>query len=417
MGSLLSFLRGNNGGSPTISAADIEAAHSRVRTYFDPTPLILSPGFSEKFKCEVYLKWDSQLSTGSFKERGVINFLSLLSANEKSRGVCAASAGNHALALSLYARKLGIPALIVMPLAAPLVKVQSTRAHGAEVLLHGATFHEAYAHAEELAKKRGFIFVPPFDDPRVVAGQASCGVEICAQLDSFDAIYVPVGGGGLVSGIALALKERRPDTQIIGAESAWAAALREPGHATRKVGAVTIADGIAVKTRGKYTTPIIETHVSKMVTLNEEQIADAIIDLLKVERSVVEGAGAAGVAALLASPPQPAWKRVVVVISGSNIDLNLLSRLIERGMAKEGRLLTLQVSIPDTPGSLQSTTGIIAKAGGNILQVLHDRSYSRAPGNVEVTFSMEIRDRNHQDEIIAGLHSAGLGVCVLSSNW
>lgn len=397
--------------APAFPAFDFGSALTCVRRFFPPTALTHSPALSELADREVYLKWDNKLRTGSFKERGAVNFLSNLSSTERRRGVCAASAGNHALALSYYARKFRIPCTLVMPVFAPLVKVQASKRLGAEVISYGNNFDEAYTYAEDLARRTRKIYVPAFDHPKIIEGQGTAGLEIMDQLPDVDAIVVPIGGGGLISGIGLAVKGKRPRIGLIGVQSEWAVKARATisGHLSTQFSG-TIADGIAVKRVGVYTDPIMKSIVDSFVAVSENEIANAVVRVLEHERTVVEGAGAAGVAALLSGKIPKRYKRIAIMACGSNIDMNVLSRLIERDMAQHDRLLRLKVSLPDRPGSLRRATGILAEQGGNVLEVIHDRSFSREPVNVDISFVLEVRDARHRGQILAALAKEGLTV-------
>ncbi len=335
-----------------------------------------------------------------------------LEPEQRAQGVCAASAGNHALALSYHAQQLGIPCLIVMPKHAPLVKVQSTKNRGAEVLLDGDTFQESYAIAEKLSRERGRIFVPPFDHPLIIAGQGTAGLEIAQSGIDFDSVIVPCGGGGLLSGIATALKSLKPECFILGVQSEWAVQHRSPHYAkpTMVFADTSIADGIAVKTLGHYTEPIIERLVDSVVTVSENLIARSIISFLENERSVVEGAGAAGLAAILGDHLPERYQKPVIMVCGSNIDVNLLSRLIEWDMGERDRLVRINVSVPDRPGSLSAIAGVIAQLGGNVLEVNHDRSFSHIPGNVDIAFLIEVRSIDHKIELLGEMRAKGIVV-------
>jgi len=401
--------------TPSIctNLAAIEAAYTRIRAALPLTPLTHSTALSEITGREIHIKWENRHRTGSFKERGAVNFVSVHGAESKN-GVCAASAGNHALALSYHAARAGIPCHIVMPVSAPLVKVQSTRKTGAEVILHGNTFDEAYAYGVKLAEEKGYSYCPAFDHPTVIAGQGTAGLEIMEQLADFDSVIVPIGGGGLISGISTAIKSKRPDVFFLGVQSEWVVTARakklDPAAPQPLIPPTSIADGIAVKTIGKLTAPIIAQNVDQVVTVSENEIANAIMRLLELERTVVEGAGAAGVAALLSGYLPATCKKTAVVVCGSNIDTSVLSRLIERDMAQRNRLLRLLVSVPDRPGSLHATTGIVARLGANVLQVYHDRSSTSLPGNVDIAFVLEVRDEPHKRGVIEGLRDAALAV-------
>ena len=397
--------------SPAPAPEEFQAAYHNVRRFFPPSPLTFSPLVSELLGGNIYFKWDNKLRTGSFKERGAIHFLLALKARERARGVCAASAGNHALALSFYAKRLKAPCTIVMPVLAPLIKVQSSQRAGAEVILHGNNFNEAYQYAAKLARKRGLIFVPAFDHPLIIAGQGSAGIEILEQLPEVDSIVVPVGGGGLISGIAAAIKQRKKAVRVFGVQSEWAASWRKrknPHELLFQAG--TIADGIAVKHIGTVTGPVIKNYVDSMTTVTEDEIANAIMRLLELERTVVEGAGAAAFAALLAGRIPKGAKNTVVMACGSNIDMNILSRLIERDMAKHARLLRIKVSLPDRPGSLHVVSGLLAEMRANVLEVTHDRSFSKIPGNVDVSFLLEVRNKAHKLDILSRLRRVGLDI-------
>jgi threonine dehydratase len=388
--------------------SDIEAARARIAPYLPVTPATQALSLSDEFKRTIYLKWDNKLRTGSFKERGALNFLLSLDAPTLARGVCTASAGNHALGLSFHAQRLSTPCHIVMPASAPLVKIQSCRAFGAEVTFK-PTFAEALEYAQVLASERGLTYVPPFDHEWIVHGQGVAGLEALEQIPDFDSVIIPVGGGGYASGVATAIKAKRPDVFILGVCSEWAAEFRRnPASHQGPVVPMTIADGIAVKTIGKVTAPILDKRVDQIVPVSEWAIARAIILLLEHEHVVVEGAGAAGLAGLISGHLPEQCKKPLIFICGSNIDTNLLSRLIEHDMAEKGRLLRATITLPDRPGMLHTITGIIAGEGANILQVTHDRSYAKIPGYVEITVLMEVRDRDHADSVISSLTRAGL---------
>jgi len=405
MVSFLSQLWGS--AATTVTIDDIIKARERISPHLPPTPLSISPQLSELAGLEIHVKWENYHRTGSFKERGACNFLYQLNSSERRRGVCAASLGNHALALSYHSKKAGIPCRLVMPATAPLIKVESCRNNGAEIIQVGGTFMEAYDAALDLAKETRAHFVSAFDDARIVAGQGTCGLEILEQLSEFDAIIVPMGGGGLLSGIALAIKHSRPKTFILGVHSDWVT--KPPINKENQIFAgSSIADGIAVKRPGNVTLPIIEKHVDACVSLSEDEIASSIIHFLEAERSVVEGAGAVGIGAILKGALPRHLTKAVVIVSGSNIDMNLLSRLIERDMAKRGRLLQLKVSVPDRPGSLHILTGILAKSGANVLEVMHDRSSTDIPGNVEITFLVEVRNSDHKRAVVSDISNAGV---------
>jgi threonine dehydratase len=391
---------------------DILRARAFVSSTIAVTPLTLSPSLSEQVGREVYLKWDNKLKTGSFKERGAINFLNCLSKEDRAKGVCAASAGNHALALSYYAAKFGVDCQIVMPINAPLVKIEATEKTGARVILHGYSFDEAYNYALKLSEDTCSVFVSAFDDYRIMAGQGTCGLEILEQLEDFDSIIIPIGGGGLISGIASAIKEKKPDIFIMGVMSEWVVQMRQQKADAEKplISPPTIGDGIGVKTIGKLTKPIIDKLVDKIVSVSELSMARAVVRLLETEKTVVEGSGAAALAALLDGCLPEKFKRTILLACGSNIDMNVLSRLIEREMGERGRILRISVSVPDRPGSLHAITGLIAKNGANVLQCFHDRSFSKLPGNVEISLLLEVRNKKHRADILSCLEDNMISV-------
>jgi threonine dehydratase len=390
------------------SLSDIQAARARISPHLPVTPVTKGITLSEDLGRTVYLKWDNKLRTGSFKERGALNFLLNMSSDALSKGVCAASAGNHALGLSFHAHRLGVPCHLFMPANAPIVKVESCRKLGAYVSLQ-QTLNDSFAAAKELSSKEGITYVPPFDHEWTVCGQGVAALELLEQLPDFDSIIVPIGGGGYAAGIAAAVKQIRPEVYVLGVCSEWAMHVRKhpESHAAPIIPA-TIADGIAVKTIGNVTGPILDKYVDSIVSVSEVAIANAIISLLEHEHVVVEGAGAAAFAGLLEHHLPDRYKAPVVFISGSNIDMNLLSRLIERNMAERDRLLKVSVSLPDRPGMLHTISGIIASRGANVLQVFHDRFYTEIPGYVDITVVMEVRDRAHGVEIVEELTRAGL---------
>ena len=353
--------------------------------------------------------------TGSFKERGAANRLLQLSADERGRGVVTASAGNHGLAVALHAARLGVPATIVMPEWAPLIKVTSARRHGAEVILHGENFDEARACASEVSAARGRVMVPPFDDDAVIAGQGTLGLELLEQCPEMDAVIVPVGGGGLIAGVALAVKARRPGARVIGVQSEAFPSMRRALDEGRRVevpAAATIADGIAVRVVATRTLDVARALVDTVVTVSEEEIANAILLLLEIEKTVVEGAGATPLAALLNRQIDLAGATVVLVLSGGNIDVTMLSRIIERGLVKDARLVRLDVLLLDRPGALARLGDVIADVRANIVHIEHDRAFSRfaAIGETEVELTLETTGRDHIDALKARLAAAGYRV-------
>ena len=396
-----------------LTLKDIQEARERIRETLPITPLTYSKELRELTGRDIFCKWDNKFKTGSFKERGAVNTIKSLVEAGETGGICAASAGNHALALSHYSGKHNLPCKIVMPLSAPLVKVQKTRATGAEVILNGSTLYESTDHALEISHKESLTYISPFDNHTIMAGQGTAGLEILDQLDDFDSVIVPVGGGGYISGISTALKESgKKDVFVLGVQSEWAVNYQSGAQKDNRatIQPTTIADGIAVKKIGKLTAPVIEKYVDELVTIQESEIADAVIQFLEREKTLVEGAGASGLAAVLAGKLPEKYKRPVILVCGSNIDINVLARLIERDMRARGRLLNIDVSVPDRPGSLHTTAGLLACAGANVLSVLHDRAATRIPGNVHITFHCEVIDEEHKQNIVKTLEESGIKV-------
>jgi threonine dehydratase len=398
-----------------IELADIERARDRLRGVIHETPCAFSQTLSDITKARCFVKLENLQMTGSFKERGAANLLLQLSPEEMRRGVISASAGNHGLAVAFHAERLGTPAVIVMPEWAPLIKVTSARRHGAEVVLSGANFDEACDRAWQIAAERGLVFVHPFDDDRVIAGQGTLGLELLDQQPDMDTLVVPVGGGGLIGGVALAVKSRRPETRIIGvAAEALPAMLRalDEGRRVTLPPAPTIADGIAVRQVGERTLALAAKYVDEFVTVTEEELANAILLLLEIEKTVVEGAGAAPLAALLNRSLGADGSRVVLVLSGGNIDVTMISRIIERGLVKDGRLVRLGVVLRDRPGALARLTGLIAEERANIVHIEHDRAFSRwaAIGETEVEVTLETSGRAQIDSLKTRLVAAGYRV-------
>ncbi|MFO7245663.1 MAG: threonine ammonia-lyase [Thermaerobacter sp.] len=395
-----------------LPAAAVEEAARLLEGRVVRTPLLplLAPGAGGEAR--VWLKAENLQRTGSFKIRGALNCLARLEPQQRRRGVVAASAGNHAQGVALAAAQAGVPALIVMPASAPMVKVESTRSYGAEVVLAGDTFDQAYAEASRLQRERGAFFVHPFDDPHVIAGQGTVGLEILADMDDVDQIVVPVGGGGLISGIAAYVKQRRPGVRVVGVQPRAAPALYRSIQAGRLVpgeSARTIADGLAVKEPRERTFQLIRRYVDDMVLVEEDEIAAAIFMLLERSRLVVEGAGAAAVAALESGRVRPGSGRTVAVVSGGNIDINLIARIIERGLVADGRYVRLAAQVADRPGSLHRLLGVVAREGANVVTVSHERLDPAVPlGDTEVGLVVETRNRAHAEQLIAAIRAEGI---------
>jgi threonine dehydratase len=396
-----------------IKLADIEAARARLAGAIDQTPCQLSMTLSRLCGCQAYFKFENLQMTGSFKERGALNKLLLLSETERAAGVIAASAGNHAQGVAYHATRLGVESTIVMPTPTPLIKVSNTRDLGGKVILHGSNYDEALAHAKQLSAEQGLTFVHAFDDDAIIAGQGTIGLELLDEKTSFDAVIIPVGGGGMISGVALALKENRPEIRVIGVEPERFASMQAAMAAGRPVevpAQQTIADGLAVKIAGKRTAEIVARYVDEIVTVTEDEIASAILKLLEIEKTVAEGGGAAGLAALLFGKISGLdGKNVAVIISGGNIDPTLLSKIIGRGLAKDGRLVRIRAMMRDRPGELARICQIAAHLGANILEVSHNRAFSDLGiGSVEVDLTLETRGVEHVQELLTVLREEGI---------
>jgi len=394
-----------------IQLSDIQAALGRIRADIRVSPCTHSETFSGLTRSHIYLKLDNQQRTGAFKERGALNKLLTLTPEERTHGVIAASAGNHAQGVSYHAGRHGVRARIVMPLPTPLTKVSATRAYGAEVLLHGANYDEAYGKAVEQSRQDSLTLIHAFDDDAVIAGQGTLGLEILEQHPSVEAIVSPIGGGGLIGGIACAVKESRPSVKVFGVQPARIPSMKAAvaqGKPVTLESAKTIADGIAVRRAGDRTLPLVQKYVDDIVTVEEEEIANAILLLLEREKTLAEGAGAAAIAAVLNRKLPLEGKRVAVLVCGGNIDVTLLARIIERGLVKDGRLVRLRVHLPDYPGALHRLTGILADHRANIVETAYDRAYHGVNlGDTAIDITMETRGPEHIAELLSALVSAG----------
>lgn len=394
-----------------IQLSDIHAGLGRIRADIRVSPCTYSEAFSAVTRNSIFLKLDNQQRTGAFKERGALNKLLTMTAEERSRGVIAASAGNHAQGVSYHAGRHGIRARIVMPLPTPLTKVSATKAYGAEVLLHGANYDEAYEKAVEQSRDEGLTLIHAFDDDAVIAGQGSLGLEILQQHPDIEVVVSPIGGGGLIGGIACAVKESKPDVKVYGVQPSRIPSMKmavEQGKPVTLQSAKTIADGIAVRRAGDRTLPLVQKYVDDIVTVEEEEIANAILLLLEREKTLAEGAGAAAIAAVLNRKLALEGKRVAVLVCGGNIDVTLLSRIIERGLVKDGRLVRLRVHLPDYPGALYRLTGLLAEHRANIVETAYDRAYHGVNlGDTAIDITMETRGPDHIAELISALEHAG----------
>jgi threonine dehydratase len=400
---------------PMPSLADVRSARERIRDAVVLTPLVRATGLEDQLTAALHIKLESLQRTGSFKDRGALNRLLDLSAEEKTRGVVTASAGNHAQAVAYHGARLGIAVEVVMPEHTPLIKVANTRRFGAGVRFHGATLAEAMVEARRLEKEEHRVLVHAYDDERVIAGQGTIGLELLDQRPDVTTVVVPIGGGGLISGIAVAMKEQRPDIRVVGVEASAAAsalASRRAGRIVAIESADTIADGIAVKRPGDLTFPLIERYVDDIIAVDEVEIAAAVHTLLERQKLLAEGAGAVALAGL--STGKIAVQRgeaVVMILSGGNIDLNLAGRIVDRGLVADGRLARLAVTVPDRPGSLALLTELIAEAGGNVLEVAHGRAFADiSVRDVEIVMLLETRGTEHGNAIIKLLDEHGVAV-------
>ncbi|MDP3810224.1 MAG: threonine ammonia-lyase [Hydrogenophaga sp.] len=398
-----------------LELKDIQAAAARLAGHVLDTPFVESRTISQLTGCQVFLKFENLQYTASFKERGACNKLAQLSADERASGVIAMSAGNHAQGVAYHAHRLGIRAVIVMPRFTPGVKVERTRGFGAEVLLHGDTLDESRSHARELAEREGLVFVHPYDDEAIIAGQGTLALEMLREQPDLDTLVVAIGGGGLIAGMATAAKAIRPDIEIIGVQTERFPAMVNAIKGTHlPQGTSTIAEGIAVGTPGVITEAIVRQKVDDLLLVDEGDIEQAIVMLLEIEKTLVEGAGAAGLAALIKHPQRFAGKRVGLVLCGGNIDPMLLASIIERGMVRAGRLARIQVNARDVPGNLARITATVAEAGANIDEVHHQRAFTLlAAQNVAIELVLQTRGREHIAQVIERLQQAGFETALL----
>ena len=393
--------------APTF--AEIREAAERIKGQVVRTPCLRSETLSAITGADVWVKFENLQFTSSFKERGALNKLTQLTAEERGVGVIAMSAGNHAQGVARHAQRLGIPATIVMPRFTPQVKIQHTRDFGARVILEGDSLSDAGAHARALTEREGYTFVHPYDDPAIIAGQGTCGMEMLEDAPEIDVMVIPVGGGGLISGCAIGGQGLKPDLEVVGVEvESYAACQQRLAGIPISVGGTTIAEGIAVRDIGALPMSIIQQRVSEVLLVSEIQIEEAIILFLTVEKSVSEGAGAAALAALLAHPQRFKGRKVGLVLCGGNIDTRLLTAVLLRGMVRDGRLLRLKVDIADSPGSLAAVAKIIADGGGNVLEVQHERLFGASNAkSTDIEFTIEVRNRHQGIEIQNSLMGAG----------
>ena len=398
-----------------ITLADVRAAQTRIAAQLSNTPCLHSRTLTQLTGAQIYIKFENLQFTASFKERGALNRLLQLSEPERRRGVCTMSAGNHGQAVAYHAHRLGIPATIVMPRHTPFVKVQHTRSHAATVVLHGDTLAEAFEHSQQIMSDQGLTFVHPYDDPEVMAGQGTIALEMLATQPDLEQLVIPIGGGGLISGMAVAARAMSPAIEIIGVQST-----SYPSMPAALTGAEalctgnTIAEGIAVKWAGLLTREVVRALVADIVLVNENELERGIALLLNVEKTVAEGAGAASLAAILAQPERCRGRKVGVILSGGNIDPRLLASVIMRELVREQRIVTLRIPIADQPGALSRVTHVIGEQGGNILDVFHRRLSMNVPAkSATLELSFESRDSGHAETIVAAVRAAGFEPVVL----
>ncbi len=392
-----------------VTPADVQAAAAAIRGAVLATACNQSRTLGEICGCNIWLKFENLQFTASFKERGALNRLQALSADERKRGVIAMSAGNHAQGVAYHARRLGIPATIVMPVGTPMVKVENTRRHGAEVIISGETLEEAGGFVRDHGAAHGMTLIHPYDDPLVIAGQGTVGLEMLTAVPELDTLVVPIGGGGLISGIAIAARALNPALQIVGVEAALYPSMYNAIKGSElPMRGDTLAEGIAVKSPGRITTEIIRTLVDDIMLVSEPEIERAVAALISIEKTVVEGAGAAGLAAVLAHPERFAGRNVGLVLSGGNIDTRLIASVLTREFAREGRLTQLTIDIVDRPGQLAAVSHLLGDVGANIIEVSHQRTFSDLPAKATLLgLVIETRDQAHLDEVMVALALGG----------
>jgi threonine dehydratase len=393
----------------TVTPDDIGRAAARLAGRVVRTPCLHSETLSAIAGCEVWLKFENLQFTASFKERGALNRLAQLTEAERARGVLAVSAGNHAQGVALHARRLGIPATIVMPRFTPSVKVEATRAFGPRIVLEGDTFDDARARGLDLAREEGLVFVHPYDDAQVIAGQGTIALEMLDEVPDLDTLVIAVGGGGLISGVAVAARARRPGIEVIGVQTERYPAMHDAFHGTsHPQGSGSIAEGIAVERPGELTARLVREHVADMLLVGEGDIEHAIVTLLEIEKTVVEGAGAAGLAALLVHRARFAGRRVGLVLCGGNIDPLLLAAIVRREMVRSGRLARLRIEVRDRPGALAAMTAALAAAGANVEEIQHQRIFGALSAELAaVEVVVQTRGESHVAEVLATLAAAG----------
>ena len=395
---------------PTID--DIRAATKRIDGAVIRTPMLVSRTLSEVIGAEVWLKFENLQFTAAYKERGALNKLLQLTPEERARGVIAASAGNHAQAVAYHAKRLGIPAVIVMPESTPTVKVTQTEGHGAKVVLYGQIVDDAFARARELALENGYVFVHAFDDPKIIAGAGTVGLEMLEDAPDLDTIIVPIGGGGIMSGVSIAARSVRPDIELIGVEAELYPSMKcAIQHCNMPLGGDTLAEGIAVKQPGELTSRILSEYANDVVLVSERDLERAVAMLVGIEKTVVEGAGAAGLAAMLSEPERYKGKKVATLLCGGNIDTHLLANVLVRDLVRQGRIARLHVAAHDQPGALAAITAKVYEAGVNVIEINHSRIFTRLPAkDTMIEVECEARDPESIDDVVARLEAAGFRV-------
>ncbi|WP_431016004.1 threonine ammonia-lyase [Bradyrhizobium pachyrhizi] len=395
-----------------ITLADIRRAADVIRDAVMVTACNESRTLGEICGCRLFLKFENLQFTATFKERGALNRLQALSPAERKRGVIAMSAGNHAQGVAYHAKRLGIPATIVMPIGTPMVKIENTRRHGAEVIITGQTLEECFAFVGSHAAQKGLILIHPYDDPLIIAGQGTIGLEMLATVPELDILVVPIGGGGLISGIATAAKALKPSIRVVGVQAQLYPSMYNAVKGEQlPMRGDTLAEGIAVKAPGQITTKIVRELVDDIILVSEDQIERAVATLISIEKTVVEGAGAAGLAAVLAAPERFAGRNVGLVLTGGNIDTRLIASVLTRELAREGRLTQLALDIVDRPGQLAAVSILLADAGANIIEVSHQRTFSDLPAKATLLeLVIETRDRAHLEDVLARLSAEGFAV-------
>ena len=395
---------------PTID--DIRAAAERIKGAVIRTPMLVSRTLSEIIGAEVWLKFENLQFTAAYKERGALNKLLQLSPEERKRGVIAASAGNHAQAVAYHAKRLGIPATIVMPESTPTVKVTQTAGHGATVVLFGEVFDDAYTKARELSAEKGYVFVHPFDDPQIIAGAGTVGLEMLEDAPDLDTIVVPIGGGGLMSGVSIATRAVKPDIELIGVETELYPSMKCAIEGCRMpLGGDTLAEGIAVKQPGELTSRILKHYANHVMLVSERELERAVAMLVGIEKTVVEGAGAAGIAAMLTDPERFRAKKVATLLCGGNIDTHLLANVLVRDLVRQGRIARLRVAAQDQPGALAAITRQVYEAGANVIEIRHSRIFTALPAkDTIIEVECEAKDPETIDTVVERLEAAGFRV-------